>query len=90
MIELLKMSSQTQNSSLREINLREVQKWVSQIVPFHQILMSITQTDTQGLIESFTLSCSTVSAGGGWTFIWVKHGLNHLLLPMRVIFSDFN
>lgn len=90
MIELLKMSSQTQNSSLREINLREAQKWVSQIVPFHQILTSITQTDTQGLIESFTLSCSTVGAGGGWTFIWVKHGLNHLLLPMRVIFSDFN
>lgn len=63
---------------------------VSQIVPFHQILMSIIQTDTQGLIESFTLSCSTVSAGGGWMFIWVEHGLNHLLLRMRVIFSDFN
>lgn len=90
MIELLKMSSQTQNSSLREISLREVQKRVSQIVPFHQILMSVIQTDTQGLIQAFTLSCSTVSAGGGWMFIWVEPGLNHLLLPMRVIFSDFN
>lgn len=31
------------------MNSPEAQKWVSQIVPFQQILMSIIQTGAQGL-----------------------------------------